>query len=358
MEGSTPDWAETEDYATLEEVFSARYFRAAPAGGRSCRSPRRSRQRGCGDRPRAQPHHRLVGCRCRRPLGRGGRRDRRHGSDGSPGAEHAGDGSHPRAGFPHRAAHDPGPHGRRGGRKLREPVLHRQRGHPAHRGLPVGRGFSPGRERDGRQWRSPAGRPCSHRDAHGHHGRPRTHHRRGTDDHDDDHDHDHADHHDDEADHTDNTDHHDDEADHHDHHSEHARRGRDAGERTGQRRGERTRATAGVTDRARAAAPDRATAGVPDRATAAAAYRGTASAATAVTRAMGGAAGWWVRQQFADSRRHTAMHPSPPGVRPGALPLSAPRHRYPGPHERGASSAAGKYAGAGPTEGRRERGQP
>ena len=22
MEGSTPDWAETEDYATLEEVFS------------------------------------------------------------------------------------------------------------------------------------------------------------------------------------------------------------------------------------------------------------------------------------------------------------------------------------------------
>ena len=26
MEGSTPDWAETEDYATLEEVFSSRTF--------------------------------------------------------------------------------------------------------------------------------------------------------------------------------------------------------------------------------------------------------------------------------------------------------------------------------------------
>ena len=26
MEGSTPDWADTEDYATLEEVFAARSF--------------------------------------------------------------------------------------------------------------------------------------------------------------------------------------------------------------------------------------------------------------------------------------------------------------------------------------------
>ena len=26
MEGSTPDWADTEDYATLEEVFAARTF--------------------------------------------------------------------------------------------------------------------------------------------------------------------------------------------------------------------------------------------------------------------------------------------------------------------------------------------
>ena len=26
MEGSTPDWADTEDYATLEEVFASRTF--------------------------------------------------------------------------------------------------------------------------------------------------------------------------------------------------------------------------------------------------------------------------------------------------------------------------------------------
>ena len=39
MEGSTPDWADTEDYATLEEVFASRTF------GQPCRKSQQAQSR-------------------------------------------------------------------------------------------------------------------------------------------------------------------------------------------------------------------------------------------------------------------------------------------------------------------------
>ena len=62
MGGSTPDWAETEDYATLEEVFASRTFgRPLPEGRTHCRVPAAAAAVATATRPAssAQPHRRV-----------------------------------------------------------------------------------------------------------------------------------------------------------------------------------------------------------------------------------------------------------------------------------------------------------
>ena len=304
MEGSTPDWADTEDYATLEEVFAVADLRTRPAGSRSRRSPGHGSHAGPADRTDAQPHHRVDRRGGRRAVRRCHRRDLGQRSHGSPAAEHPSDRPFPRAGPPRRAADGPHPGGRRS-RRLRRRGLH-WRVQPGRRRHAARRRLRPGSGCHGRQRGRSAGRRCSHRCPHGR--EPRTDHHHHHDhhhDHDADHDADQLD-----DDHHETTDHHDDS-------SEHARRGWDSGQRghgkatdraterqrTGQRTRQRTRQRTGQgrgqRPRGRTRRPQ------PRR-----------------------QPGPWVRRELAAAR--SAELPTARRARPAALPLSTPRRCQPG----------------------------